>query len=81
MREFSSTDLGKRTGDVLDAAAQGPVAITRHRKARFAVLTTEEFERIRASGDPRIARRTADIPPEEGAKLIAALTRIFESSD
>ena len=81
MREFSSSDLGKRTGDVLDAAAQAPVAVTRHGKARFVVLTTEKFERIRVSGDPRIARRTADIPPEEGAELVAALTRIIESND
>lgn len=81
MGEFSSTDLGKRTGDVLDAAAQAPVAITRHGKAPFVVLATEEFERIRASRDPRIARRTADIPPEEGAELVAELTRIIESND
>lgn len=40
MREFSSTDLGKTTGDVLDAAAKAPVAITRHGKARFVVLRT-----------------------------------------
>ncbi|MYG26623.1 MAG: prevent-host-death family protein, partial [Boseongicola sp. SB0677_bin_26] len=30
MLQFSSTDLGNRTGDVLAAAAQEPVAIARH---------------------------------------------------
>ena len=81
MIEFSATDLGNRTGDVLAAAARAPVAITRHGKQRFVVLTTETFERCRTTGDPRIARRTADIPPEEGAMLEAELIRIIESGD
>ena len=81
MLQFSATDLGNKTGDVLAAAAQAPVAIARHGKPRFVVLTTERFERYRQSGDQRIARRTADIPPEEGAELEAELIRIIESDE
>ena len=31
--------------------------------------------------DPRIARRTADIPPDEGAALVDELTRMIQSKD
>ena len=62
MLQFTSTDLGNRTGDVLAAAAREPVAIARHGKRRFVLLTTENYETLKTSGDPRIARRTADIP-------------------
>ncbi len=79
MLQFSSTDLGNRTGDVLAAAAQEPVAIARHGKRRFVLLTTEKFEALRTLGDPRIVRRTADIPPEEGALLAAELTRLMDA--
>lgn len=81
MRQFSATDLGNRTGDVLAAAAQAPVTIARHGKPRFVLLSTDSFERYREPADPRIARRTVDIPPEEGALLEAELTRIIESDE
>ena len=81
MLQFSATDLGNKTGDVLAAAAQAPVVITRHGKRRFVMLTTESFERYRELADPRIARRIADIPPEEGAELAVELTRIVESDE
>ena len=81
MLQFSSTDLGNKTGDVLAAAAQEPVAIARHGKRRFVLLTTEKFETLKTSGDPRIARRTVDIPPEEGALLVAELERHMDADE
>ena len=66
MLQFFATDLGNKTGDVLAVAAQEPVAIARHGKPRFVVLTTERFEKYRQPGDQRIARRTADIPRRRG---------------
>ena len=81
MREFSATDLGNKTGDVLAAASQEPVSIARHGKARFIMLTTDAYDRMQRSLDPRIARRTADIPADEGAALEAELTRIIEDNE
>lgn len=81
MLQFSSTDLGNKTGDVLAAAAQEPVAIARHGKRRFVLLTAEKFETLKTSGDPRIARRTVDIPPEEGALLLAELERHIDADE
>lgn len=81
MREFSATDLGNKTGDVLAAASQEPIAIARHGKARFVMLSTEAFERLRRPTDPRIARRTVDIPTDEGAELVAELERLVQDDD
>jgi prevent-host-death family protein len=44
MQSFPSTDLKQTLGDVLAAAAQSPVAITRHKKPRFVVMSIEEYE-------------------------------------
>ena len=38
-------------------------------------------KRLKRFGDPRFARRTADIPPEEGARLVAELTRHMDPDD
>lgn len=61
-KRFSTTDLNKNLGDVLDAAARAPVAITRHGKARFVIASVEHFEQLRGRSDTRRAYSTKDIP-------------------
>ena len=81
MKEFSITDLSKKRGDVLAAASQEPVTITRYGKPRFIILSTEAFAQMQIPKDPRLARRTADIPADEGAVLEAELTNIILSDE
>nr|WP_249023737.1 hypothetical protein [Acetobacter ascendens] len=40
MKQFASGDLTRNTGDLFEAAAVAPVAITKHRKPRFVVMST-----------------------------------------
>lgn len=61
-KTFSATDLNKRLGDVLDAAAHVPVRITRHGKTRYVLASVEYFERFKAQADMRRAYRTKVIP-------------------
>lgn len=72
MKQFSSTDLANRTGDVLAAAAEAPVTIARHGKPRFVVLSSEQYERLRR-GDTRRAFHVSDLTDAEAEKLIADL--------
>ena len=81
MKEFSITDLSNKRGDVLTAASQEPVTITRYGKPRFIILSTEAFAQMQISKDPRLARRTADISADEGAVLEAELTNIILSDE
>lgn len=74
MRSFSATDLGNRTGDVLAAAAQGPVSIQRHGKPRFVVLSAEQFARLAgAETDTRRAFHVDDLSDTEADALINRL--------
>lgn len=73
MRQFSSTDLANKTGDVLAAAAQGPVMIARHGKARFVVLSTEQFERLKGGHDTRRAFHVSDLDEAQAETLIGEL--------
>lgn len=78
MRQFSSTDLANKTGDVLAAAAQGPVTIARHGKARFVVLSTEQFERLKSGLDTRQAVHVSDLDDAQAATLIEELEESIE---
>ena len=73
MRQFSATDLANKTGDVLALAAQQPVAIARHGKRRFVVLSTEEFEALRQGKDSRTAYHVDDLDDAEAARLMTEL--------
>lgn len=73
MRQFSSTELANNTGDVLAAAAQTPVAIAKHGKNRFVMLTTEQFDQMKKGIDTRRAVHVGDLSTNEASTLINAL--------
>ncbi|MDO6758077.1 type II toxin-antitoxin system prevent-host-death family antitoxin [Phaeobacter inhibens] len=73
MRQFSATELANKTGDVLALAAQQPVAIARHGKPRFVVLSTEEFEALRQGKDSRTAHHVDDLDDTEATRLMNEL--------
>ena len=78
MRNFSSTELANKTGDVLAAAAQEPVHIQRHGKSRFVLLSVEQYERLNTQASHRRAVHIDDIGADEAATLIAALQHSIE---
>lgn len=73
MREFSSTDLANRTGDVLAAAARDAVRIRRHGTPRFVVMSVERFEEMTERGRMQRAVHVADMSDDELDALLAAL--------
>lgn len=76
MRSFSTHDLNKQVGEVTDAAAKGPVVITRHRKPRYVMMSYELFERMRQSADPRRTFGAGETPGELAELFGAELDRL-----
>lgn len=77
MREYASSDLKQRLGDVLDAASREPISITRHGKARFVLMNVDEYE-ARLSNDTRKAYAIAEMPDEHLAMLEEALSDLAD---
>lgn len=73
MQQFTSTELANSTGDVLAAAAQAPVKIGRHGKARYVVLTVERYEQLVHGQDSRRARHVSELSDAEADALVEAL--------
>ena len=71
MRSFPSTYLKQTLGDILDAASQEPIAITKHKKPRFVLMSIHEYEQ-RFQKDERQAVAAADMPAEHLAMLEAS---------
>jgi prevent-host-death family protein len=63
MKHYPSTDLKQNLGDVLAAASQQPVSITRHNKPRYVLMSIEAYE-ARFVNDSRRAYAAKDAPSE-----------------
>lgn len=77
MREYPSTDLKQRLGDVLDVASREPVSITRHGKARFVLMNVEAYE-ARFPEDTRKVYAAEEMPAEHLAMLEEALKTLTD---
>ena len=75
IRNFPAADLARKTGDVLDAASRAPVAITKHRKPRFVLMSMERYEELTRRPDSRETYTLEETPDDVKAMLIAALER------
>lgn len=79
MTSFSLTELGNRSGEVVEAAFQGPVDITKRGKRKFVLLTAEQFDRLTASTTQR-AYRAEDLGGAERDEILAGLDAIAQDS-
>ena len=77
MASFSLTDLGNRSGEVVEAAFSGPVDITKRGKRKFVLLTAEQFDRLTASTTQR-ALRVEDLAGIERDDILAGLDAVAQ---
>ena len=78
MKEFPAASLTRATGDLFAAASVAPVAITKHRKQRFVVMSVDRYEALTAERDSQLAVAVDDMPPELGALLDQSLKGHFD---
>ena len=79
MASFTLTDLGNRSGEVVEAALGGPVDITNRGKRKFVLLTAEQFDRLTGSTGQR-AHRVEDLTGAERDEIFAGLDAIAKDA-
>jgi len=47
LMRYSTSDLSRKSGDIIARALQGPVTITQRGKPRLILMSVEEFNRLR----------------------------------
>ena len=69
MKQFRAADLSRNTGDLFEAATVAPVAITKHRKPRFVIMSMDRYEAITTGLGTQRSIDVADMPDDLGALL------------
>ena len=64
MRNFSLTELSNRSGEVVEAAYTGPIAITRRGKRKFVLMTAEQYEKLTKTDNPHRVFGSGETPSE-----------------
>ena len=68
LKTFAAADLTRHTGDLFEAATRAPIAITRHRKPRFVVMSVAHYEAL-VSGSEQKSYAMSDLPEDLGKIL------------
>ena len=75
MKTFPATDLKQNTGDVLDAANREPIAITRHSKPRYVLMSIDAYN-ARFPNDPQRAIAIEDMPEDHLRMIEKAVSEL-----
>ena len=67
MKKFQAKDLARNAADLWIPATVAPVAITKHRKARFVVMSIERYEELLGGEASRVSVDVANMPDDLGA--------------
>jgi prevent-host-death family protein len=78
---FTTSDLSRKSGDIIAEAMRGPVTITQRNKPRLVVMSVEDFQLLREHGDTRKAFRTEDMSEEHLAMFAEALEEYRNLAD
>jgi prevent-host-death family protein len=70
MTQYSTSDLSRKSGDIIAEALRRPVTITQRNKPRLVLLSIEDYRRLMTKADTRKAGRLETMPDDlfEGVK-------------
>lgn len=61
---FTTSDLSRKSGDIIAEAMRGPVTITQRNKPRLVVMSVGDYETLRRNADSRRVYRVEDMPDD-----------------
>lgn len=64
MAKYSTSDLSRKSGDIIAEALRRPVTITQRNKPRLVLLSIEDYRRLTARTDTRKAGRLETMPDD-----------------
>ena len=78
--EFKAADLTRHTSDLFDAAIRSPVAITKHRKPKFVLMSMDQYQQL-ARGATQRAHMLDEMPVDLKTLMIEGLERDLTQTD
>ncbi len=81
MTRYSTSDLSRKSGDIIAEALRSPVTITQRNKPRLVLLSIEDYRRLMARGDTRKAGTLESMSDNDFAEFQRAVTDYAANSE
>jgi prevent-host-death family protein len=78
---YTTSDLSRRSGDIIADAMRQPVTITQRNKPRFVLLNVEDYERLKEYADHRTVGTLESMDDELFAKFEKAVEEYANSNE
>ena len=80
MRKYTLTDLGNKSGEVVEAAYGGPVDITSRGKRKFVLMTADLYDRLAGQATQKVYS-VDDMTEEERDYFLEGLDALINDAD
>ena len=80
MPSFTLTELGNKSGEIVEAAFRGPVEITSRGKRKFILLTADQFDRMQDRATSQRSHHADDLTAAERRYFLAGLEETTASN-
>jgi prevent-host-death family protein len=78
---YSTSDLSRKSGDIIAEALRRPVVITQRNKPRLVLLNIEDYQRLTRQSDPRAVGTVETISDDLFAEVEAAIQSYAEDDE
>lgn len=78
---YTTSDLSRKSGDIIAEALRHPVTITQRNKPRLVLLNIEDYDRLMRQSDARSAVTMASMPDELLGEFEAAVDAYAENDE
>lgn len=77
---YTTSDLSRKSGDIIAEALRRPVTITQRNKPRLVILNIEDYEKLLKRSDTR-STRTIETMPDDILGAFEAATEVYARED
>jgi prevent-host-death family protein len=81
MTKYSTSDLSRKSGDIIAEALRRPVTITQRNKPRLVLLSIEDYRKLTARRDTRKAGRLETMPDDLFEDIKKAVSSYEQEGD
>ena len=81
MTRYSTSDLSRKSGDIIAEALRRPVTITQRNKPRLVLLSIEDYRRLLTKADKRKAGRLETMPDDLFEAVKEAVSAFEQEGD
>ena len=78
---YTTSDLSRKSGDIIAEALRHPVTITQRNKPRLVLLNIDDYERLMRQSDRRSVGRLETMPDELFAEFEEAVDAYAQSDE